>query len=100
MRRSITRRLAAAGIARQAQEHQDVSGGGYGYSQADRFVTGYPSDYQTPLERCQTLADALGELDRPPGTVPVQIVTSRDDGSGMYDALVRGEAGGVCEEVE
>ena len=82
----------------QVTQSQSVVGGGYGYSPADRYVTGYPSDWQTPLERCQTLADWIGELDGPPSTVPVQIVESRDDGTGMYDWVARGEGGGTCEE--
>ena len=82
----------------QVRESQSVVGGGYCYSPADRYVTGYPSDWQSPLERCQTLADWIGEMDGPPSTVPVQIVETREDGTGMYDWVARGEGGGICEE--
>lgn len=83
---------------RQVREQRSVSGGGYSYSPADRFVTAYPSDWQTPVERCQAIADHLAELEGPPGTVPIQVVEERDDGTGILDRLVRGEGGGTCSE--
>lgn len=82
----------------QVQQSGSVSGGGYGYSTADGTVAGYPSDWQTAIERCQAVADALGELDGPPGSVPIEIHAPRNDGTGEYDVLAAGRGGGTCEE--
>lgn len=96
-RSQLDERLIELANAQTAQSGS-VSGGGYGYSPADGFVTGYPSDWQTALERCQALADAVGELDGPAGDVPIKIVSPRNDGTGEFDVVASGTGGGTCEE--
>jgi hypothetical protein len=79
-----------------AEENSSIVGGGFMYVRADRVVTGYPSDWQTPLERCQAVADALGELDGPAGVVPIRIIDPHDGDQGTFDVVAAGRAGETC----
>ncbi|MFP4513835.1 MAG: hypothetical protein ACLFRV_12880 [Acidimicrobiales bacterium] len=79
-------------------EHQEVGVGGMSYSSHDGHVTGFLNgDIFTAVEKCDQYADMLGELEGPPGTVPVQIIRYIDDGAD-FEVLAKGAAGDRCQE--